>query len=368
MPLVVLAQTPPPVHGQSLMVQALVEGWEAAAPGHPLLHVNLGLSGSTNDIGRWQWGKLHALRRATREARAALLAHPGSCLYYVPAPGKLISVVRDCLALPALRRTGAPLVLHWHAAGLGSWMQRRPFFAPWLQRALGGAALALLPSRCLEGEVAVFRPRRTAVVSNGIADPFPAGAPACSAPTDTPTRLLFLGACTEEKGVSVLAEAFARLDAAQPGRFHLALGGSFPDQALERQLRAQLAGRPVSFLGWLAGEAKQAALAGADVVCLPTHYPYEVQPLVALEALAADRVVVATRWRGLPEALTGTVHGLCEPRDARDLARVLAECAGLRAAGRNRAQFLERYSLARHLRALAEAVLQLPPGGTAHTP
>src|SRR5687768_11416855 len=58
MKLLVLAQTPPPLHGQSVMVQALVDGLPKL--GIPLHHVNLRLSQDTGDVGRWRVSKIVA--------------------------------------------------------------------------------------------------------------------------------------------------------------------------------------------------------------------------------------------------------------------------------------------------------------------
>src|SRR5690606_24891485 len=62
--LLVFAHTPPPVHGQSLMVQTLVDGLPSVAPQIVLHHVNPRLSRNTSDIGRWRPTKLVPLLAA----------------------------------------------------------------------------------------------------------------------------------------------------------------------------------------------------------------------------------------------------------------------------------------------------------------
>lgn len=357
MPLLVLAQTPPPLHGQSLMVATLVEDWSRHVGDRRLLHINLALSRDGAAIGRWQVSKLRALKEARRSALAALSSHPGATLYYVPAPGKLSAALRDCLLLPRLRKTGAPLVLHWHAAGLASWSRRYILLRPWLRRALGGAALSVLPSACVAADAASFAPLRTAIVANGVEDPFPDGLPQPS--EARACRVLFLGACTREKGILDLAAAFAQWSARMPGRYELIVAGAFPDEKTENAFAqtTQVVQRHVRLLGVVSGEMKAAALASADIVCLPTHYPHEVQPLVAIEALAADRKVLATRWRGLPEMLEGTLHALAEPGDPESLAAALERlCQAPGPGGRNREVFLAKYTRDAHMRALVEAL------------
>src|SRR4051812_17333941 len=63
MKLLVLAQTPPPLHGQSAMVQTLLDGL-GASPGFEVHHVNLRLSADAADIGRWRPGKVAGILRA----------------------------------------------------------------------------------------------------------------------------------------------------------------------------------------------------------------------------------------------------------------------------------------------------------------
>ena len=69
MKLLVLAQVPPPVHGQSLMVWTLVAGLPAHGIG--LEHVNLRLSRDSADIGGWRPGKIPAVLDACLHALVA---------------------------------------------------------------------------------------------------------------------------------------------------------------------------------------------------------------------------------------------------------------------------------------------------------
>ena len=74
MKLLVLAQTPPPLHGQSAMVAAMLAGLARRA-GLELWHVNLPLSRDAADIGRFRAGKAWALLRACWQARRLAARH-----------------------------------------------------------------------------------------------------------------------------------------------------------------------------------------------------------------------------------------------------------------------------------------------------
>jgi glycosyltransferase involved in cell wall biosynthesis len=120
--------------------------------------------------------------------------------------------------------------------------------------------------------------------------------------------------------------------------------------AYERELRAQAERLGVADRVVFAGyrDDVPALLAGAAVLCLPSHA--EGLPLVVLEAMAQGRPVVATAVDGTPELVVDGETGiLVRPGDveglARALERVLAdpdEAARLGAAGRKRA--LEQFS------------------------
>src|SRR5687768_5609393 len=202
MKLLVLAQTPPPLHGQSVMVQALVDGLPQL--GIPLHHVNLQLSHETHEIGRWKVGKIFRTVASGLAAIRARYKHQCDTLYYVPAPpAKRGALYRDWMLLFLCRPFFRHCILHWHAVGLGEWLQHE---ASWVERVLsrqllGRVALAIVLSDALKSDAAHLKPRRIAVVPNGMPTPptpGPVGAP-------QPFRLLFLGLCSEEKGLFAAA-------------------------------------------------------------------------------------------------------------------------------------------------------------------
>ena len=80
----------------------------------------------------------------------------------------------------------------------------------------------------------------------------------------------------------------------------------------EHELRAL-----VRFHGIVRGDAKDHLFRQADVFCFPSHFEAETLPMVLIEAMQYCLPVVATRWRGIPEAVTDEVTGyLIAPRDA----------------------------------------------------
>jgi glycosyltransferase involved in cell wall biosynthesis len=127
----------------------------------------------------------------------------------------------------------------------------------------------------------------------------------------------------------------------------LETGGAYEDALRDEAERLGVADRVI-----FAGQRDDVAalMAGAAVVCLPSHA--EGLPLVVLEAMAHGRPVVATAVGGTPELVVDGETGiLVRPGDVDGLARALGElladrdrAARLGEAGRRRA--LERFSAA----------------------
>jgi len=360
MKLLVLAQTPPPLHGQSAMVRTLVKG--LPAQGVEVHHVNLRLSRDATDSGRWRPGKFLAILDACANALGARVGHDCDTLYYIPTPAKRGALYRDWLVMLLCRPFFRRLVLHWHAAGLGEWLRTRAT-APerWIsQRLLGRADLSLVLSPALEADARELVPRAVAVVPNGIAEP---GAPETRRPVSdrNPFQVLFLGLCSREKGLFAAAEAVIAANQAAPERstrFTLVAAGEFPDAKTAHEFEELRRTQPADLrhAGHVSGAAKSDLLRRSHCLCLPTSHPAEAQPLVLLEAMACDLPIIATRWR----AIATTVPPEAELVEVGDVAALTSALLKLRAApppvGVFRAHFLKHYTEDAHLTALARAL------------
>ncbi len=356
MKLLVLAQTPPPLHGQSAMVRILVDG--LPAHGIDLHHVNLRLSRDHADIGRWRPGKVFAVLGAVLHTIDARFRHDCDTLYYIPAPGKRGALYRDWFILFFCRPFFRRLVLHWHASGLAGWLEQH---ATGLERSmtqllLGRADLSLVLAPALAADATALRSIKIAAVPNGIPDP--GEAPVRAPVTGWPFRVFFLSLCSEEKGLFAAADAVLAANRANPASFTFTAAGTFPDATTDRRFRDLCAQHPaaLTYAGPVHGAEKTRLLRESDCLCLPTRYPAEGQPLVLLEAMAADLPIVATRWAGIPDTVPpGTP--LVEPGD---IASLTAAFDQLRknppAPGALRQHYLAHFTTERHLAALVAAL------------
>ena len=308
------------------MVQALVDG--LPAHGIALHHVNLGLSRDATDIGRWRPGKLFSLLAACGRTVTTRFRHDCDTLYYVPAPGKRGAIYRDWVVMLLCRPFFPRLLLHWHAAGLGTWLATKATTPErWLTRLfLGRADLSIVLGENLRDEARQLQPRHVAIVRNGITDPCP-GLVRVPAPRPEWREAVFLGLGIREKGLFDAAEAVLRANLAKDGpRWRLSAAGDLPDPVCAREF-ADLTARSngaVRHLGFVTGAAKHSLLSSADALVFPTYYDAETQGLVVAEALAYDLPVIVSNWRAVAENLPVTGVHVVAPRAIDEIAAALS--------------------------------------------
>lgn len=134
-------------------------------------------------------------------------------------------------------------------------------------------------------------------------------------------------------------------------------------EALQRD--AAEAGLPVTFTGYLSGEALAEARNRARGVVMPSE-SYENAPLSLLEAFEAGKPVLGARIGGIPEMITDGVDGfLFQPADAAALADTMERFLSLpdqvlvSMGEAARAKVARDFGGQRHLEMLLELYLQL---------
>lgn len=247
------------------------------------------------------------LAAALREGRRADVLHA-----HWWAPSGMIAVV-------AARLLGTASVVHLHGTDVAIARGPLRLLARWVLRRAG---VVLAASRSLA---------RWAEEVTGVAArlaPMPLGphrvAPVTPAPADGP--VLAVGRLVPEKGFDVLvrAAASANLDVVVVG------DGGEGDRL--RRLASSI-GAPVTFLGALPSAELAAQYRTARVVAVPSRR--EGFGLVAAEAAASGRAVVASATGGLPDVVADGVNGvLVPPGDVDALAAALRDIdSGLGASG-----------------------------------
>jgi glycosyltransferase involved in cell wall biosynthesis len=306
----VLGQSPPPFHGQSLMIEAMLRHPMA---GVELRHVRMAYSREMEDIGRLAMGKLLHMFGVTGRALWSIARFRPDVVYYPPCGPNFIPATRDVFTLLAIRPFSRRLVLHFHAGGISELKDRR-WPAPLIRRlfvrafARPDAAVMLAPTAPPDGQR--FEAERLYYVANGVADE--AGRDPERRPEGLP-EVLFVGVLLEAKGVLLLTRAAARLWRAGR-RFRLVfVGRSTPEVAASIRAAADGFEDRIELTGVLTGKAKWDRFARASSFCYPTNFDSEVMPIACLEAMSFGLPVVATRWRGVPDIVEDGVTGFLVP-------------------------------------------------------
>ena len=199
---------------------------------------------------------------------------------------------------------GADVVhAHWLPSGIAGLVTRKPLVVqlwgsdvelakrlPWLFRPiLRRARVVICASQALAADARALGAREVRVIPSGIDVPVTVGEP------EHPPHILYVGRLSEEKGVRELAEAARGLPLVVVG-----------DGPLRHVLPQAVGFVPHDELG--------SYYERASIVVVPSRR--EGYGVVAREAMAYGRPVVATNVGGLPDAIEDEVSGLLvEPLD-----------------------------------------------------
>lgn len=160
------------------------------------------------------------------------------------------------------------------------------------------------------------------VVHCGLDDAFLAAPPVGEYPQRD--RLVCVGRLCEQKGQLLLLDAVRRLK--ERGRrveLVLAGDGEMRDQ-LEATIEQMGLQQEVTITGWISGQQVVEELLACKAMVLPSFA--EGLPVVVMEAMALQRVVVSTRLAGIPELVRHGVDGwLVTPGDVEAVVDALTE-------------------------------------------
>jgi glycosyltransferase involved in cell wall biosynthesis len=321
--LIVVGQVPPPYHGQSVMIQSMVDG---LVPHLDLVLVPMQFSREVEENGDFSIGKVFHLLTLVLRVWCLLIRYPGAMLYYPPAPPKWSTVLRDWFFLALVRPFAGKTLFHFHAYGLGEFLEGHgkrgiltwPFNGP-------DVALILGERCCKDAEV--IRAKKTITVPYGIdIEPVKRGAE----PKST-LRILFVGLHIESKGIFDLLETAGRL---RNGgiEFVMHTVGPWKNRVIkdrfEQRRRALGLESCVLCFGELKGDALWAQYAAADIFFFPTFFEFETFGVVVLEAMAYGVPVVVSDWRGPGDiAIDGVTGYVCPVHDVEAYAGAIGRLA-----------------------------------------
>ena len=163
--------------------------------------------------------------------------------------------------------------------------------------------------------------------------------------------LLYFGRLSEEKGLPVVLRALSETKK----KYKLKIAGEGPELVnLRRQVRDLKLDNQVEFLGFQSGEALARTIKEAKAILMPSVW-LENMPFALLEAVAAGKVVIASRTGGLPEVIVdGRTGFLFETGNSADLVKVLDDLDNhdLEVMGQAAKKAAEKFNFDSHLEKL----------------
>jgi glycosyltransferase involved in cell wall biosynthesis len=240
----------------------------------------------------------------------------------------------------------APLVATWHTSHFLR-LARRPPWRTILGRLVEAVDANLAASREIAAVAESLAPGTTVeAVTNGVeTSVFQRVAPTLEPPPAGRKRLVVPRRLFAKNGVEHLVRAIPLI--AADVDVEAVIVGDGPERSrLEALTDALGLDDRVRFLGTRAHEEMPGLLCSADLAVFPSLM--EATSVAALECMACEVPVAASRVGGLPEIVDDTVGALFEPGDPGDLARsvaVLLRRNDLGEMGRRaRARVIERWS------------------------
>jgi len=368
----VVGQTPPPVHGQSIMLKGLLDG---KYDGIRLNHVRMRFSRTVDEAGKFQLRKLLLLFITWAQIVVGRFESRSRILYFPPAGPTLIPVIRDIVLLLGTRWMFRYTVFHFHAAGLTEIYPRLPrILKPFYNLAYRNPDLAIFTAKSRTPIGVELAAKAIAVVPYGIQDFAGSQIFDRSPRPSTDPCILFMGILCEGKGLMILIEACSLLHKAGVA-FRVVCGGTWGAGTSHAEVAALIESHGLtdtfSFPGVLSGEGKWKVFKEADVFCFPSHYFAESSPVVLIEAMSFQLPIVTTNWRGIPDVV-GESGGafIVDPRRPDLVAQRLEQLLGDRtlreAMGKkNREWFCEHGTIESYRRNVEMAILEMKTGHNA---
>jgi len=319
----VISQVPPPVHGSTLVTQLLLE--TLTELGVEVRMVDRRFSRSVSEVGRFSARKLlSAMGLVMRLVVCLSRFRPRTVVFF--ATNRSFSFLVDWTLSEVLRVSRTQSILYIHTIGFKALAQRGPLWSFLVRRLLSSADMVVCLGPALASDLAPWvHESRIHFIANAL----PEQPQAVATPKTSERSVLFLSNALPEKGADTFVEVAALVSGSGlSSRFLLA--GSPTDDTFERLLsdaasERQL-GERLRRVRSMSPVEKWQLISECAVFVFPSRYPFEAQPLVIIEALAAGKPVVAFDIGGVRDLVTDGVNGyVVSNGDTAEMARRVSE-------------------------------------------
>ena len=297
--------------GVGTLLRYLIAEWDADSASVPVRIIDTrGCGGPVSAVIRF-WGALATLLWGC-------LTNSVACAHInMTTRG---SAARKATLCMLARLLGLPVILHLHGADFFDFYDSLPAPARRTLRTTiaGAGCIVVMGDRWRNRLVRQLgiAPDRVHVIRNGV----PTAPRAVSG--EGPARILFLGRLGPRKGLPELITALSSPELASR-EWSATIAGDGDTAPFVARIEASGLAARIAMPGWLDQAETARALAGADLLVLPSHH--EVMPIAILEAMARGLAIVATHVGAIPEFLEhGETALLVPPGDTAALADAIA--------------------------------------------
>lgn len=310
----IVGQTPPPIHGQSTMIERILGGDYGSIKLH---HVRMEFSDNLTDVGSFSPKKIVKLFDLILTVVIARYKYKISVLYYPPAGPNIIPIIRDIIFLISTRWMFEKTIFHFHASNLTSIYDQLPKILRLLfRKAFFYPDAVIRLSKYSPEDGKLLNTRREFIVPYGIEDNYERCLTKNVKSSQNQVTILFAGAIRETKGVNILLEA-SKILAERGYSFSIRMMGRVVTNSYHQYVRKYIAEnrleKYVELLGELQSQDKWEEFANANIFCFPTFYESEAFSVVLLEALSFNLPIVTTNWRGIPSIVDDGQNGFLVP-------------------------------------------------------
>lgn len=320
--IIAMVQLPPPMHGAAQMNRIAID---ALAKEFDLHVIEMRFARTLSEVNRFS---LRKIGLAVWLLLRLVWALPRAKALYICFAPNGFAYYRDCIYLLLAKLLHVPAILHLHGRGLPE--MRRSKWSELLQNTVFKGQTVILLGESLRTEIEGLD-CEFAIIANCLDDSAFIGPATKQWVPHDPIRLLWLSNLFQAKGIETLLAACAILRA-QGIACHLTIAGAEGDisQAeLATLLEKYQMYAAATYLGPVSDPERQDVFENSDLFIFPSHYPNEAQPLVVLEAMAANVPVITSNIATLPEFVQdGKTGRLCPPQSPELLANAISAAIG----------------------------------------
>lgn len=369
-----LLHIPPPVHGSSVVGQA-IKGSQRINNNFDCQYINLLASSTVADSGLVSPRKIVGFLGIWLKVLYSIIRkRPKLCYIALTTTGA--AFYRDLILVALLKLFRINRVYHLHNKGISRNQHKR--INDVCYEYVFKKAEVILLSRLLYPDVQKYvEESQVHICPNGIPDidsqlsvingNESTTENFITSKKNNPTEILFLSNLIESKGVYVLLEACSILKNKNIKFRCNYIGGEGDVSEAEFLKKISLLGldKEVNYLGKKFGMEKSLAYFNTDIFVFPTFYKYETFGLVNLEAMQHSKPVIATCEGGIPDVVedgeTGFLIQQNNPQELAEKIELLIENPQLREklgkAGRKK--YLEEFTSIRFESRLNEIFFQI---------